>query len=154
MRICTCAALAVAFAMATLGCSEGFGDGDPVMSPVDTNIPTFIEHLDASGAVSKVAEPAEGWDGSYPVRIVQQDESGEIVSEKGLARAPGMDAITEAIEQMTPAQRDQLERMLEAAATTSPPPVGVGLTDDEARKIQAGAVEALDELRKIRGKVK
>ena len=82
-------------------------------------MPTFTEHLDSRGTIIAITG-AEQWDGtSYPIRIVRQNESGEIVSEKVLTQPPTFD-LAETINQMTPAQINKMKRALEAAAAQSP----------------------------------
>lgn len=127
-------AMLVVIALAS-ACAEF--DGGDSLSPAN-GIPTFIEHLDASGTKVAALEPAKGWDGSYPIRIVQQDESGRVVSEKVLVRPPTFD-LTETLRQMTPAQRDKMQELLEAAAAARP---------------ESNAGRALDEMAEIRRRLK
>lgn len=110
-------------------------DSTPGSVSPTAQIPTFIEHLDASGTIVKLTA-AEGWDGTYPIRIVQQDEFGDVVAEQVLTRPPEF-ILEDEIRQMTPAQRDNMEMALESLAQKMP---------------GSAAGAALDEVRKIRSK--
>lgn len=115
-----------------LACGEHVPESDDPFSPAVAGVPTFVEHLDASGAIIKLT-PAEGWNGAYPIRIVRQNPAGEVVSEQILARPPTFD-LSETIRQMTPAQREKMKEMLETAAAQMPAS-NAGLALDEVTKI-------------------
>ncbi len=131
-------ALAILPFVAASACENLPESDDPLSPPAVAEIPTFIEHLDADGAVVELTPPAVEWDGAYPIRIVRRDEFGGTVSEEVLTRPPPFD-LAETIKQMTPAQRDKMERMLKAVASKMP---------------ESKAGLALDEVRKIRGRQK
>ena len=81
----------------------------------DAELPTFTEHLDANGTVVRLTPP-ESWDRTYPVRIVQVNEEGQVVTDNVLDAPPTGDPVA----QLTPAQRAAVERALESVADQYP----------------------------------
>jgi hypothetical protein len=128
--------------LAVSACDSSPEGMSPPGVPSGAQIPTFIEHLNADGEVVDVTEPGR-WDGhNYPIRIVRQDAKKRVVSEQILSEAP---TVTSIIDQMTPAQLDEMERLLKDAkdaAALSP--------QGEGFELEA----ALDELNTIRGRQK
>lgn len=125
--------------LAVSACDNSPDNMSPPGVASSAQIPTFIEHLNADGEVVDVTEPGR-WDGhTYPIRIVRQDAEERVVSEQILSEAP---TVTSIIDQMTPAQLDEMERLLKDAAALSP--------QGEGFKVDA----ALDELNTIRGRQK